>query len=95
MTVLTTSVWGSARVPQRRWSGVGGFFPDKTNSTITTEDSGVGFTKNELVNNFGTIAKSGTKAFLETMNACGVISLIGQFGVDFSSAFWFRTRFLS
>lgn len=61
--------------------------PDKANRTITIEDNGCGMTAEELENNLGTIAKSGSLDFKKNMDDKSDVEIIGQFGVGFYSAF--------
>ena len=65
---------------------------DKTARTLTLTDKGVGMTKDELENNLGTIARSGSLAFKESNEKKEDIDIIGQFGVGFYSAFMVAKR---
>ena len=67
--------------------------PNKKENTLTIADSGIGMDRQELIDNLGTIARSGTRSFLSRIkDAKDGTGLIGQFGVGFYSAFMVADR---
>src|SRR5262249_60342828 len=67
--------------------------PDTAAGTLTVQDSGLGMDRQELIDNLGTVARSGTRAFIDRLGeAKDGAGLIGQFGVGFYSAFMVADR---
>ena len=69
--------------------------PDESAGTLTVSDNGIGMSREAIVENLGTIARSGTRAFLETLKQAGAENrpeLIGQFGVGFYASFMVADR---
>jgi molecular chaperone HtpG len=85
--IATPSLIGDGEQPKIR------IISDKTSSTLTIADSGIGMDRQELIDNLGTIARSGTKSFVSRLkDAKDGTGLIGQFGVGFYSAFMVAER---
>jgi molecular chaperone HtpG len=86
-SIANPSLMGDGEPPKIR------IIPDKKNNTLTIADNGIGMDRQELIDNLGTIARSGTRSFLERMKeAKDGAGLIGQFGVGFYSAFMVAER---